>query len=92
MSQIRWLSELALFDCNIQYPSGKNNKAPDALSQYPCNNNLPSEGDTNSDDMDTTLYATICDMFKTNLEDTRIPTYIRLGVQIMSNISVGRKQ
>ena len=32
VSQICWLSELAMFDFNIQYRWGKTNKAADALS------------------------------------------------------------
>ena len=35
MAQIRWLSELALFDFDIKYRTGKSNKAKDALSQHP---------------------------------------------------------
>ena len=33
MSQIRWLSDLALFDFDIKYRVGKTNQAADALSQ-----------------------------------------------------------
>ena len=32
MSQIHWLNELALFDFNMHYRSGKTNKATDALN------------------------------------------------------------
>ena len=35
MAQIRWLSELALFDFDIKYRSGKSNQAADALSCHP---------------------------------------------------------
>ena len=31
-SQIRWLSDLALFDFEIKYRAGKSNQAADALS------------------------------------------------------------
>ena len=33
MSQIRWLSDLALFDFDIKYRVGKSNQAADTLSQ-----------------------------------------------------------
>ena len=32
-SQIRWLSDLVLFDFDIKYRAGKTNQAADALSQ-----------------------------------------------------------
>ena len=35
VSQIHWLSKIALFDYNIIYRLGKTNKAADALSQCP---------------------------------------------------------
>ena len=35
-SQIRWLSQLVLFDFDIKYRTGKWNKAMDALSHCPC--------------------------------------------------------
>ena len=35
-SQIRWLSDLALFDFNIKYRTGKSNQAADALSRRPA--------------------------------------------------------
>ena len=35
--QIRWLSELALFDFTIKYRTGHSNRATDALSHHPFN-------------------------------------------------------
>ena len=34
-AQIRWLSELVLFDFDIKYRTGKSNKAADALNPHP---------------------------------------------------------
>ena len=48
-SQIRWLSELALFDFNIIYRSGKTNQATDALSWCP-EPNCKLESDSDSED------------------------------------------
>ena len=39
VAQIRWLSELALFDFDIKYRSGKSNQATDALSHHPMTDN-----------------------------------------------------
>ena len=51
VSQMHWLSELALFDFNIIYRLGKTNQAADALSQHPVPNcKLESDSDSNSDD------------------------------------------
>ena len=52
VSQICWLSELALFDFNIQYYLGKTNKAADALSQCPVNPEFEMEvkSENNSED------------------------------------------
>ena len=60
VSQIHWLSELALFNFNIIYRSGKTNQAADALSQCPEPNCI-LESDSDSDDPVVLSYATICD-------------------------------
>ena len=79
-SEIRWLSELALFDFNIIYRSGKTNQAADALSQHPEPNcKLESDNDSNNDSSDPVVlsYATICDIIKLVLGDTKIPLVIK---------------
>ena len=60
VSQIRWLSQLALFDFDIKYRSGKLNQAADALSHHPT---ADSEilSDTESDGYKTVSYAVMCD-------------------------------
>ena len=61
-AQIRWLSELAMFDFNIIYRSGKTNQAADALSQCPEPNcKLGSDDDSDNDSSDPVVlsYATI---------------------------------
>ena len=65
-SQIHWLSELALFDFNIQYHMGKTNKAAHALSQCPVNPDFEMESDSNNDSEDSVILsdATICDTIK----------------------------
>ena len=75
-SQIHWLSELALSDFNIIYRSGKSNQAADALSQCPEPNcKLESNDDSDNDSSDPVVlsYATICDIIKPVLGDTKIP-------------------
>ena len=83
MSQIRWLSELALFDFNIIYRSGKSNQAADALSWCPEPNcKLESDNDSDNDSSDPVVlsYATICNIIKPVLGDTKIPLNIKKKV------------
>ena len=91
-SQICWLSKLALFDFKIIYRSGKTNQAADALSQCPelyCK--LESDSDSNSDDPVMLSYATICNIIKPVLGDTKIPFQIKKEAQAASNLLEGEK-
>ena len=74
-SQIYWLCELALFDFNIWYNSGKSNEACDALHQYPVNPECEMESNSDNYSKDPVMfsYATICDTIKPVLKDTKIP-------------------
>ena len=94
VSQICWLSKLALFDFNIIYRLGKSNQATDALSWYPepnCKLESDSESDDDSDDPVVLSYATICDIIKPVLGDTKIPFTIKKKAQAASNLLAGKK-
>ena len=85
-SQILWLSKLAPFHYNIIYRSGRTNKAADALCQCPEPNcKLESDSDTNSDDLVMLSYATIYNIIKPVLGDTKIPFTIKKEAQAVSN-------
>ena len=91
-SQIRWLSKLALFDFNIIYGSGKSNQTADALSWCPEPNcKLESDNDSDNDSSDPVVlsYATICDIIKLVLGDTKIPITIKKKAQAASNLFEG---
>ena len=91
-SQICWLSELALFNFNIIYRSGKTNQAANTLSQCPEPNcRLESDSDSNSDEPVMLSYATICTTIKLVLGDTKIPFDIKKKAQAGSNLSEGEK-
>ena len=79
-AQIRWLSELALFDFNIKYRSGKSNQAADALSHHPTTD---SEilSDTESDGYKTILYAVMCDDLSEVIKGEKLPLDLKRAVQ-----------
>ena len=91
-SQIHWLSELALFDFNIIYRSGKTNQGTDALSWHrepKCK--LESNSDGNSDDPVMLSYATICKIIELVLGDIKISLEIKNEAQSASNLLEGMK-
>ena len=93
-SQICWLSKLALVDFNIIYRSGKSNQAADALSWHPEPNcKLESDDDSDNDSSDPVMlsYATICDIIKQVLGDTKIPFTIKKKAQAASNLLEGER-
>ena len=91
-SQICWPCELDLFDFNIIYRLGKTNQTADALSQCPRPNcKLESDSDSNSDDPVMLSYATICNIIKPVLGDTKIPLEIKKKTQAGSNLLEGEK-
>ena len=92
VSQIQWLSKLALFDFNIIYRSGKTNQAADALSWCPEPNcKLESDDDSDNDSSDPVVlsYATICDIINLVLGDTKIPLTIKKKAQAACNLLEG---
>ena len=86
VSKIHWLSKLALFDYSIICTSGRTNKAADALSHHPeLNCKLESDSDTNSDDPVMLSYATICNIIKPVLANTKILFSLKKEAQAISN-------
>ena len=93
-SQICCLSELALFNFNIIYRSGKSNQAADTLSQHPepnCKLESDNDSDDASNDPVMLSYATMCDIIKPVLGDTKILFTIKKKAQATSNLLKGEK-
>ena len=65
-SQIRWLSELALFNFTIKYQTGLSNRATDALSHHPFNPSCDVDSEsTDSDEVEVISYSATCNEVET---------------------------
>ena len=81
-AQIRWLSELALFDFDIVYRTGRTNHVADALSQRPKDPNSSDESsDSDSEDYETISYGTVCTLLNQQLKSSKIPHDVKCNVQ-----------
>ena len=61
VAQIRWLSELALFDFDIKYRMDKSNQAADALSHPPKSSVDMSSDSGSEEEYETISYEVISD-------------------------------
>ena len=81
-SQIRWLSDLALFDFDIKYRVGKSNQAADALSRWPANPNSASESSDGEDEWEAISYDMVCQILDYHLDSSKIPCNLKHEVQV----------
>ena len=79
-AQIWWLSELALFDFDIKYRTGKLNKAADALSHHP-NGSEEMDSNPESEEYKTSLYAVECEELEEILDGEKIPWECKVAIQ-----------
>ena len=80
-AQIRWLSDLMLFDFEIKYRAGKTNQAADALSWRPENPNSSSESSDDEEEWDTISYEMVCQILNHHLNLTKLPYHVKHEVQ-----------
>ena len=76
-SQIRCLSDLALFDFNIKYRVGKLNQAADTLSQWPVNPNSASESSDGEEEWEAISYEMVCQILDYHLDSCKIPCHLK---------------
>ena len=84
-TQIRWLSDLALFDFEIKYRAGKTNQAADALSRRPGNPDSSSESSDGEEEWDTISYEMVCQILDYHLSSAKLPYHVKHEIQ--SNIA-----
>ena len=84
-AQIRWLSDLALFDFEIKYRARKTNQAANALSQWPGNPDFSSESSDGEEEWDTISYEMVCQILDHHLNSAKLPYHVKHEIQ--SNIA-----
>ena len=80
-TQIRWLSDLALFDFEIKYRAGKTNQAADALSRWPGNPDSSSESSDGEEEWDTISYEMVCQILNYHLSSAKLPYHVKHEIQ-----------
>ena len=81
VAQIRWCSELVLFNFDIKYRSGKSNQAADTLNHHPKTEN-ETFSSCESDGHETILYAIVCDDLSELIKGEKLPLEIKRAVQV----------
>ena len=80
-AQIRWLSDLMLFDFEIKYRAGKTNQAADALSWRPENPESSSESSDGEEEWDTISYGMVCQILNHHLDSAKLPYHVKHEIQ-----------
>ena len=80
-AQIRWLSDLMLFDFEIKYRAGKTKQAADALSRRPGNPFSLSESSDGEDEWDTISYEIVCQILDHHLNSAKLPYHVKHEIQ-----------
>ena len=76
-AQIRWMSDLALFDFDIKYRSGSENRVADALSHRPGN---PYEDDV-KEEYELLSHETVCQVLSDHTDSVKLSHDLRFAIQ-----------
>ena len=91
-AQIRWLSDLALFEFKIKCRAGKSNQAADVLSRHPSNPDSLSESSDDDEEWETVSYGMVCQILDHHLSSSKLPYNLRHEVQtILTEVSMANK-
>ena len=77
---MRWLRELAVFDFDIKYQTGKLNQEVGTLSHHPLTN-YENPSDAESEEYETVLYTVVCDDLTSIIKDIKLPWNVRHRIQ-----------
>ena len=77
-SQIRWLSDLHLFDFDIKYHVGRKNQVADTLSHHPLNPDSSLESEDDDDNWETISYGMVCQSINHLTDSMKIPFDVKL--------------
>ena len=80
-AQIHWLSDLALFDFEIKYRTGKTNQVADALSRQPENPESSSESSDDEEEWETISYEMVFQILDHHLDSSKLPFHVKHEVQ-----------
>ena len=80
-SQIRWLSDLALFYFDIKYQVGRKNQVADTLSHHPLNPDSSSESGDDDDNWETISYGMVCQSINHLTDSMKILFDVKYEIQ-----------
>ena len=81
-TQIRWLSDLTLFNFHLRHRVGKSNQAADALSRQPINPDSSSKSSDDEEEWETITYETVCQILDYHLGSSKLPCHLKHEVQM----------
>ena len=87
-AQIRWLSELALYDFNIIYRTGRSNRVADALSPRPEDPNSDQETTDDEEEWTAISYQTVCETLDLGIGGTKLDNALKARLQAVDSVHV----
>ena len=87
-AQIRWISELALYDFDIVYRTGRSNNVADALSRRPKDSDSENEATDEEEEWTAISYQTVCETLDIPLGGTKVNRELRARLQTVDTAHV----
>ena len=87
-AQIRWISELALYDFDIVYRTGRSNNVADALSRRPADSGSDNEATDEEEEWTAISYQAVCKMLDIPLGGTKLSRKLRARLQTVDTAHV----